>query len=94
MSNSAQQANVGFDVSEGPRIHGQKREGMLEELGDGLLLVRYGADHKRRVQPHDLIYRFHVPAIAQFRQVADRSDIRTPLGYADERALRPNGAQN
>src|SRR5205809_3082892 len=35
-----------------------------------------------------------MPAIAKLGQVVDWSDIRAPLGYADECAVRANGAQN
>ena len=51
----AKKADIGFDIGERPRIHGQKVQRMLQEFGDGFLFVGNGADHEGRFQPQDVL---------------------------------------
>ncbi len=61
----SKEADIGLDIGERPRIHGQKIERMLQEFGDGLLFVGNGANHERGLQPQYVLDGLHVPAVAK-----------------------------
>jgi hypothetical protein len=58
------------------------------------LFIRHGANDKRRLQLQDVFHRFHVPAVAQFWEFADGSDVGAPFCYTYDQTPRPDRAQD
>jgi hypothetical protein len=90
----SKKAEIGLDIGEGSRIHGQEIQRMLQEFGNGLLFVGNGADHQRGLQLKNVVHGIHVPTVAQFRQMSDRGDVGAPFRYANEEFLRADCAQD
>src|SRR5882724_4097381 len=94
ISETAEEANVAVDVSQRTWIHGQEIERALKELGYGFLFVRHGANHQAWPQAEDFVDGVQVPAIAEFRDATNWSDVCAPFGDADERAFGADCAEN
>ena len=94
MRESAKKSDIGLDIGDRPRIHGQKVQRMLQKFGDGLLFVRNGANYERRFQPQDVLDGFHVPAVPQFWEIADGSDVGAPSRDPDDGFPRADRAQD
>jgi hypothetical protein len=89
-----QETNVILNIGQQSGIHGQEVEGMLEKLGHGFMLVWHRSNDERWIQPKDLVYRIHVPAIAEFWQPLNGCNFRAPFCHANEICFGANGTED
>ncbi len=77
-----------------PATSRMSAERVFEQLAERFWFERNGTNHEVGLEFEDLRNGFELPAVAELREMFDRSDIRTPARDTDERSARAEVAKD